>query len=155
MQWIKQKIWWFIHITFRHSIIELRLFVYRKVYGMDIGKGVKISFKAKLDKTNPKGVHIGDGTYIAFDAAILSHDMSRLIHRDVYIGKNCFIGARSIILPGVTVGNEVVVAAGAVVTKDVPDNSLVAGNPAVFVKNISTGPLGIIKDRATSQPTSE
>tara|TARA_Y100000296_G_scaffold37900_1_gene43850 strand:- start:10048 stop:10515 length:468 start_codon:yes stop_codon:yes gene_type:complete len=155
MKFLKQKIWWFVHITFRYSIIESRLFIYRKVYGMDIAKGVKISLKAKLDKTNPKGVHIGEGTYVAFDAAILSHDMSRLIHRDVYIGKNCFIGARSIILPGVRVGNEVVVAAGAVVTKDVPDNSLVAGNPAVVIKTVSTGPLGIIKDSAHSQLVSE
>lgn len=152
MKFLKQKIWWFIHVVLRYSIIESRLFFYRKIYGMDIGKGVKISLKAKLDKTNPKGVHIDDGTYIAFDAAILSHDMSRLIHKDVYIGKNCFIGARSIILPGVRVGNEVVVAAGAVVTKDVPDNSLVAGNPAVVLKTVYTGPLGIIRQPSAEQP---
>lgn len=142
---IKKKVWWFVHVIARYSIIESRLFIYRKFYGMDIGKNVKISLKAKLDKTNPKGVHIGEGTYVAFDAAILSHDMSRLIHRDVYIGENCFIGARSIILPGVRIGDQVVVAAGAVVTKDIPSNCLVAGNPAVILKSIETGRLGIIK----------
>lgn len=141
---VKKKVWWLLHVTVRYSIIEARLMICRKLYGMDIGKDVKISLKAKLDKTNPKGVHIGDGTYIAFDAVILAHDMSRLIHQDVYIGKNCFIGARSIILPGVTIGDQVVVAAGSVVTKDVPDNSLVGGNPASLIKKVKTKKLGIM-----------
>lgn len=141
----KGRVWWFINVRLRHFILELRIEFFRKFYGMNIGKGVKISLNAKLDKTNPKGVHIGDETYIAFDAAILSHDMSRLVHKDVRIGKRCFIGARSIILPGVTIGDEVVVAAGSVVTRDVPSNSLVAGNPAKIIKTVETGPLGIIK----------
>ena len=141
---MKGKVWWFIHVTLRNILIHGRLVVLRHVYGMSIGKGVRISFKAKLDTTNPRGIHIGDETYIAFGAAVLSHDMSRLVHRDVVIGKCCFIGACSIILPGVTVGDHSVVGAGSVVTKDVPPNTLVAGNPAQVVRAINTKSQGVI-----------
>jgi acetyltransferase-like isoleucine patch superfamily enzyme len=65
--------------------------------------------------------------------------MSRNIRKPVIIGKNCFIGANSMILPGVTIGDEVVVAAGAIVTKDIPHNTIVAGNPARIIrKDIKT-----------------
>lgn len=50
------------------------------------------------------------------------------------IGNNAWIGGSSVILPGVTIGNNVVVAAGSVVVKDVPDNVVVAGNPAKIIK---------------------
>ncbi len=112
---------------------------------MSIGKDVRISLKANLDKTNPRGVIIGEGSYLAFGATILCHDMSRNIARDVVIGKNCFIGAHSVILPGVTSGDQVVVAAGAIVTKDVKSNTIVAGNPAKPIKeHIVTKKWGII-----------
>jgi acetyltransferase-like isoleucine patch superfamily enzyme len=52
------------------------------------------------------------------------------------IGDDVWIGANAVILPGVTIGKHCVVAAGAVVTKDVPDNSLVAGVPAKLIKQI-------------------
>ncbi len=102
---------------------------------MTIGKDVRISLKANLDKRNPKGVIIGDGSYLAFGATILCHDMSRNIHKPVTIGKNCFIGANSMILPGVTIGDEVVIAAGSIVTKNVANNTIVAGNPARPTRN--------------------
>lgn len=54
----------------------------------------------------------------------------------VTIGDNCWIGGRSVINPGVTIGNNVVVGSGSVVTKDVPDNVVVAGNPARIIKHI-------------------
>ena len=64
---------------------------------------------------------------------------------DTRIGDNCCIGARAIIMPGVTVGNEVVVGAGAVVTKDVPNNCIVVGNPARIIKeNIHCGKYGVM-----------
>ncbi len=130
----------------RHLLIYLRNIYLTRIHGMTIGKDVRISLKAHLDKTNPRGVIIGDGSYLAFGATILCHDMSRNIFSDVKIGRNCFIGAHSIILPGVTIGDEVVVAAGAVVTKDIGNNTMVAGNPAKPIRqNIKTGKWGILK----------
>lgn len=107
----------------------------RRVYSMDIGKRTIVSWNAHLDKSiNPKGIHIGDGTCVLNGAMILSHDACRRIKTDTYIGKNCVIGVRSIILPGVTVGDSSIVGAGAVVTRDVPAHSIVAGNPAKVIR---------------------
>ena len=67
-------------------------------------------------------------------------------HADTYIGRRCFIGADVIVLGGVRVGDEVIVGAGAVVTKDVPSNCVVAGNPARIIRQgISTGKYGQLK----------
>lgn len=56
--------------------------------------------------------------------------------REVKIGDNVWIGGSAVIVPGVTIGNNVVIAAGAVVTKDVPDNVVVGGNPAKIIKHL-------------------
>ena len=63
--------------------------------------------KGKLDKTNPKGIHIGEDSYIASGAIVFTHDFSRSLHKDTYIGKRCFIGANAIIMCGVKIGDEV------------------------------------------------
>ncbi|MDG6100072.1 acyltransferase [Alteromonas sp. ZYF713] len=143
---MKDKIWWLFHVTIRHFILGLKVEYMRKVYGMKIGSGVKLARSVKLDKTMPKLLSIDIDTYVAFDVAILTHDMSRNINLPVQIGKNCFIGARSIILPGVTIGDEVVVAAGSVVTKSFGSNVVIGGNPAKVIKKVKTGKLGIIKE---------
>lgn len=112
---------------------------------MDIHDSVVFSMTAKLDKTHPKGMHIGKNTYIAFGASILSHDMVRALKLDTHVGENCFIGARSIIMPGIKIGNGCIVAAGAVVVKDVPSGSIVAGNPAKVIKtDIVTTKFGVL-----------
>ena len=116
------------------KLVRFYLWYLRKVYKMDIGH-VLISWKAHLDKSiNPRGIHIGDGTHVLNGSMILSHDACRRLKTDTYIGKNCVIGVRSIILPGVTIGDSCIVGAGTVVTKDVPANSVVVGNPARIVK---------------------
>ena len=64
------------------------------------------------------------------------NDRKSLICKPIAIKRNAWIGAAATILPGVTVGENAVVAAGAVVTTDVPPNTIVGGVPAKFIKNI-------------------
>lgn len=121
---------------------------YRRFWGMKIGDDCRISRSAKLDRTNPTGIHIGDSTLVSFDAAILTHDFVGNRHVDTFIGSNCFIGARSIIMPGIRVGDHSIVGAGAVVIADVPPNSIVAGNPAKIIRSdVVTGRWGIFDKR--------
>jgi acetyltransferase-like isoleucine patch superfamily enzyme len=113
----------------------LRRLDFVHVYGMQIGRGTKISTSARLDKTNPRGISIGSNTRIAFGAAILTHDGVRVEHASTRIGDDCLIGAHAIVLPGVTIGDHCIVAAGSVVIRDVPARSVVAGNPAVVIES--------------------
>ncbi len=134
-------------LAIREALIELRLWRLRKLAGMDIGRDTKISLRADLDMTNPRGVHIGDGTLIAFHAVVFAHDLSRHFHTHTYIGRNCFIGAHAIIMPGVTIGDQCIVGAGSVVTHDVPGGSIVGGNPARILRSgIKTVKWGILLD---------
>lgn len=129
----------------RFFILYLRRIVLVYLYGMDISSSSRISWRVYLDKTYPKGIHIGEESYIASGSMVLTHDFCRGIRTDTYIGKRCFIGANVIVLPGVTIGDSVVVGCGAVVTKDVPSGRVVAGNPARVVHdNIKTGRYGEI-----------
>jgi len=119
----------------RNAIVKLKWLYYTKFWGMDIHPTASFSLSVRFDKTNPKGMHIGEETYVAFEAAILTHDLTRGLFLDTRIGKRCFIGARSIILPGVEIGDECVIGSGAVVTKSVPPRSLVVGNPAKIIRS--------------------
>ena len=109
--------------------------ILRKAYGMDLGVGVRIAHQAHLDKSiNPMGVHIGDRTWILNGAFVMAHDHCRSIKTDTYIGHDCVIGVNSIIMPGIKIGNEVVIGSGSVVTKDIPNNCIAVGNPAKVIK---------------------
>lgn len=120
----------------KDSLFEkFQYFLYSKIYGMDIHKSVRLSTKVLLDKTNPKGVHIGSHTMITANVSVLTHDFVHQVHKDTYIGKNCFIGMNSIIMPGVKISNNVIIGAGSVVTKDVPSYVICAGNPAKIIKS--------------------
>ena len=86
-------------------------------------------------------VTIGDDVALANEVYIMdsnSHGVEGRPHVEapVRIGNGTWVGARAMILPGVTIGSRVVVAAGSVVTRDVPDDVLVAGNPARVVRSL-------------------
>ncbi|MDE6562553.1 MAG: galactoside O-acetyltransferase [Muribaculaceae bacterium] len=87
------------------------------------------------------GITIEDGAMIAANVQLISnnHDLYErqvITCKPVHIGKNAWIGAGATILPGVTVGDNAVVGAASVVTKDVEANTIVAGNPAKLIKVI-------------------
>lgn len=88
---------------------------------------------------------VGDDVAFANEVYVVdsdSHGVEGRPHKQapVRIGDGCWIGARAMILPGVTLGKRVLVAAGAVVTRDVPDDCLVAGNPARVVRELTYPP---------------
>jgi serine acetyltransferase len=131
----------------RRVLVDLRRLICNRIWGMDIDPTAEFSLSAKFDRTFPIGVHVGPRSYIAFEARILTHDMTRGLYLHTRVGANCFIGGRSLILPGVEIGDGSVVAAGSVVTRSVPARSLVAGNPARIIReNIETGPFGRFVD---------
>lgn len=118
-----------------------KLIIFRhRLRGCEIGENCRISRSAILDRAHPKGVHIGDNTRVLMEALIIAHDYSRgalegcSMWCDTRIGSNCVIGGRSMIMPGVTIGDHVYVGGGSVVTRSVPDHCIVAGNPARIVR---------------------
>lgn len=107
--------------------------------GLTIGENVFVNFGCIIDESFCWLIKIGDNTVLAPNVHILAHDASTKKALGytkvggVNIGSNVFIGAGSIILPGVNVSDNVIIGAGSVVTKDIPENSVVVGNPAKIV----------------------
>lgn len=101
--------------------------------------GARVSINAFVHIWALGGVTIGDDTLIASHVAItsLTHDPRAELYaatqqaRPVVIGRNVWIGTHAVILPGVTIGDNAVIGAGAVVTRDVPPRTVVVGVPAV------------------------
>lgn len=87
------------------------------------------------------GITIDDEARVAANVQLISnnhdvHDRDILLCKPVHLKRNCWIGAGASILPGVTIGENAIVGAASVVTKDVPDNAIVVGNPARVIKMI-------------------
>lgn len=87
------------------------------------------------------GITIEDGALVAANVQLISnnhdlYDRQILTCKPVHLKRNCWIGAGSTILPGVTVGENAVVGAASVVTKSIPDNCIAVGNPAKVIKTI-------------------
>jgi NDP-sugar pyrophosphorylase family protein len=94
---------------------------------------------AFVDGLTPQFVEIGDFFVSAPGSYIVSHDSSTFRHTGKYriekvtIGNRVYLGANSVVLPGVTIGDNAIIGAGSVVSKDVPANTVVAGVPAKYM----------------------
>jgi acetyltransferase-like isoleucine patch superfamily enzyme len=113
-------------------------------FGKNITIGNNVFFNTGCSFQDRGGIRIGNGSMLGMNVTIatLNHGLSIETRNITYpspviIGDNVWIGSNATILPGVTIGNNSVVAAGAVVTKDVPENTVVAGVPAKVVKEIN------------------
>lgn len=113
----------------------------------DFGKNIKIGKDVFVNSgccfQDQGGVTLGDGCLVGHNVvfATLDHDKSPSKRGDmtaapIVVGKDVWIGAHATILKGVTIGDGAIVAAGAVVTRDVPPNTIAAGVPARVVKTI-------------------
>lgn len=111
--------------------------------GKNIHVGKNVFINSGCHFQDQGGIYIDDGALIGHEVVIatLNHSLNpqkraNLIPSPIHIGKNVWIGAHATILPGVSIGDGAVVAAGAVVTKDVPEKTVVGGVPASELKKI-------------------
>ena len=111
----------------------------------NLGKNVQVIGGANFG-SEPYLITIGDNTTVSFDCAFVTHDAATRVIRNlpgynketviygpINVGKNCFIGCRSVILPNVTIGDNCIIGAGSIVNKDIPSNTVAAGTPCKVI----------------------
>ncbi|WP_270167454.1 acyltransferase [Paenibacillus sp. SYP-B4298] len=112
-------------------ILPVKNWLYRRVLGLKIGQHTAFALMVMVDVFFPERIEVGENTIIGYNTTILTHEYLIKEYRlgAVKIGSGVMIGANTTILPGVTIGDHAVVAAGSVVHKDVAPHSFVGGNP--------------------------
>ena len=125
---------------FQYGDLPTSYFIKR---GMRVGKNFNRQSGTRLDPSHCWLISIGNDVTLANKVQILAHDDSLRVYTGfsrvgrVIIGDRVFVGANSTILMNTKIGNDVIVAAGSVVTKDIPDDSIVAGVPARIIGKTS------------------
>jgi len=117
---------------------------FQKWRGVSIGNNVHIGPGCTLDYPYPYFIRIGDGASLAGNDYVLAHSTPMECHAKcvesfvapTIIGRNAWVGVNVTILPGVTIGEKAIIAAGSVVTTDVPPRTLAAGVPAKIIKEL-------------------
>ena len=112
---------------------------------MQIASGKKVRLLGRIDGVNPNLISIGDYSVIGAESALLSHCPVKGA-QPCTVGNFVYISFGALILPGVTVGDQSIVGAGAVVTKDVPAGTIVAGNPARIIRVLADEEMERIRE---------
>lgn len=134
--WKSVKNFIFIQLARYCPYLPLKNAIYRKILGMKVGKETSFGLMVMVDVFFPERIYVGDNCVIGYNTTILAHEYLIDEYRlgDVRIGSHVMIGANCTILPGVTIGDRAVVAAGAVVHRNVAPGSFVAGNPLQVIR---------------------
>ncbi|KAA9002347.1 acyltransferase [Paenibacillus spiritus] len=134
---IKNFIW--IQLCRYCPNLKVKNWIYRHALGMKVGEHTAFGLMAMVDVFFPEKITIGDNSIIGYNTTILAHEYLIDEYRlgEVVIGSRVMIGANTTILPGVTIGDGAVVAAGSVVHRDVPPGARVGGNPLRELKPAS------------------
>jgi acetyltransferase-like isoleucine patch superfamily enzyme len=120
---------------------------YARSLGVKMGENVNFyGINPGTFSTEPWLISIGNNVYITNGCQFITHDGGTLILRKevpdleltapISIGNDVYIGLNTTILPGVTIGNRVIIGTGSIVTKDIPDNSVAVGIPARVIKTV-------------------
>lgn len=142
---------------------NVKIFDFVNLYGCTIGDNTKIGTFVEIQKNATigknckisshtficEGVHIGDGVFVGHNVTFINDKIPRAVNPDgslqteadwklveTYVKNGASIGSSATIMCGVTIGENAMVGAGAVVTKDVPPNTVVAGVPAKVIKKL-------------------
>ena len=112
-----------------------------RLVGVNIGDNCFIGQFVFFDDLYPRNIFIGNNTIITSGTKILTHfynpENKSFEIGEVHIGDNCFIGMNTLITKPITIGNNVTIGGGSVITKDIPDNRICAGVPCRPIKNIN------------------
>ncbi|MBM7567004.1 acyltransferase [Paenibacillus sacheonensis] len=111
--------------------LPVKNWIYRHMLGMKVGRHSAFALMVMVDVFFPEKITVGNNSIIGYNTTILTHEYLIGEYRlgSVHIGSGVMIGANTTILPGVTIGDGAVVAAGSVVHKDVQPGAFVGGNP--------------------------
>lgn len=120
-----------IEVSWFIPSMNFKSHIYRKFLKMTVGQNTAFAYKVLPDLFYPELISVGNNSVIGYNTTILTHEVlvDEWRYGKVHIGDHTLIGANVTILPGVKIGNHVKIGAGTVITKDVPDDSFVYGNP--------------------------
>jgi acetyltransferase-like isoleucine patch superfamily enzyme len=136
-------------LKFDIAMVKGKAIDYYKNEGVTIGKNCEIIGKVSFG-SEPYLVSLGENVKITDNVRFITHDGGMHVLRNLYsetfskadlfgkivVGSNVFLGNCVIVLPGVSIGDNVVIGAGAIVTKDIPSNSVAAGVPCKVIRTI-------------------
>lgn len=122
--------------VFLYPDVKLSILGKNKIARLSIGRNTNIGDKTQIHVADE--VTIGSDCAISWNVCIMDRDYHKIngyeIIKPIHIGNKVWIGSNATILKGVTIGDGAIIGAGSVVTKDVPSNCCVAGNPAKTIK---------------------